>query len=101
MCPYTRLVTGTRACLLARTWIARVALLCSVGWTVIVVYEISFKSDASSPFSPEPGRFYELYSILSTAGLGVLFFAVIAWLVLASIPAPVSPAPPSLPSLPD
>lgn len=83
-------MTGTRARLLVRSWVPRLALLCSLGWTAIVVYEVAIKGDSDSGFSPEPGRFYELYTILSTAGLGVLFFALITYLVLVSIPAPAT-----------
>jgi hypothetical protein len=62
------------------------ALLLSIAWTAIVVYEVESKNSTET-FAPGPGRFYELYTILSISMFGVVVFAAMAWLVLASVPA--------------
>jgi hypothetical protein len=72
--------------------VPRLALLASLAWTVIVVYEVESKGNTET-FSPGPGRFYELYTIFSISMFGVVFFAGLAWLVLVSVPAPATPPP--------
>ena len=50
-----------------------------------MIYEVASRSDRDAYIGP--GRFFELEAIVQESAIGVLLVALIAWLILRSLPA--------------
>jgi hypothetical protein len=71
---------------LTRRAVPRVALLLSLAWIALVIYEVTSRRENMEVFGP--GKFYKLETIIQESTIGVLLVALLAWLALRSLPAP-------------